>query len=400
MRLDRCTINVGAALRRSTRAAGRTATATPTVYDVDFVDPRIGVVWDVSGNARTAVKVHWGRYHEKMYTYLFDRETSGQVGDPRPGLLLERGHRRLRRLRRRRRSQPSAAMGDIDHPYVDETLLTFEQQLGKDMVIGVDLIDRRFRDIMAMVNVNDDYDADVRRPSNPLDGGTLPIYEPGLAAGVRADHRQRRLPRLPVGRCCASTSATRTAGRCGPRWSGPTSRATSLKNNGYDDEFQDRNGFTNADGSMDCPTTSGSSSSPASVDLPLGLPGSAASTPTSPAGTGRRTSRHPRPRLQRLTGRLHLPDAERGSEQLPDRNLVDLRLAWSTKLGERDPADGSRSRCFNVAQHRHRRSASTGAGATTTPTDRGTWTGRGAPTAQPTSIESPRQIRAGVRFEF
>ena len=50
-----------------------------------------------------------------------------------------------------------ATMGDYGHQYVDETLLTFEQQFGQDMMIGVDLIDRRFRDIMAMINVNDDY---------------------------------------------------------------------------------------------------------------------------------------------------------------------------------------------------------------------------------------------------
>ena len=69
-------------------------------------------------------------------------------------------------------------------------LCTFEQQLGKDMMVGVDLIDRKFRDIMAMINVNDDY-TERLVPGNPLTGGTLSIFPPGsdqAAQEISAEH--------------------------------------------------------------------------------------------------------------------------------------------------------------------------------------------------------------------
>ncbi len=66
-------------------------------------------------------------------------------------------------------------MGDVDHPYVDETLLTIEHQLGKDISLGVDYIDRRFRSIMGMVNTNDDYEPVTGIP-NPIAGGELEVW--------------------------------------------------------------------------------------------------------------------------------------------------------------------------------------------------------------------------------
>ncbi len=51
----------------------------------------------------------------------------GTRGGARPGLLLELRHEPVQRLRSRL-TTVAARMGKVDHPYVDETLLTFEQQ--------------------------------------------------------------------------------------------------------------------------------------------------------------------------------------------------------------------------------------------------------------------------------
>ncbi len=81
MRLDRLTINLG--LRYGAYDGGwQDGHGDSSVYDDDFFDPRIGFVWDIFGNARTALKAHWGRYHEKMFTYLYDREVSGNAVIP------------------------------------------------------------------------------------------------------------------------------------------------------------------------------------------------------------------------------------------------------------------------------------------------------------------------------
>ncbi|MBA3340887.1 MAG: TonB-dependent receptor [Gemmatimonadaceae bacterium] len=42
-------------------------------------DPRIGVVWDVSGMNSLVLKAHWGRYHQAMSSLFFDRATGGGV---------------------------------------------------------------------------------------------------------------------------------------------------------------------------------------------------------------------------------------------------------------------------------------------------------------------------------
>ncbi|HEX9755837.1 MAG TPA: TonB-dependent receptor, partial [Gemmatimonadales bacterium] len=45
----------------------------------EAVDPRIGVVVDLSGRGTFAAKVHWGRYHQSMFAAFFDRVEGGQV---------------------------------------------------------------------------------------------------------------------------------------------------------------------------------------------------------------------------------------------------------------------------------------------------------------------------------
>jgi hypothetical protein len=42
----------------------------------DGIDPRVGLVWDVSRRNTFVLKAHWGRYHQSMSSFFFDR-TSG-----------------------------------------------------------------------------------------------------------------------------------------------------------------------------------------------------------------------------------------------------------------------------------------------------------------------------------
>lgn len=43
------------------------------------LDPRFGVAWDVTGRNTFAVKAHWGRYHQGMYSLFFDRVEGANV---------------------------------------------------------------------------------------------------------------------------------------------------------------------------------------------------------------------------------------------------------------------------------------------------------------------------------
>ena len=219
-----------------------------------------------------------------------------------------------------------------DHPYVDETLLTFEQQLGPDMVIGVDYIDRRFRNIMAMINVNNDSRA-YAATDNPLGGGNLPICNLNSAAGVRADHRQRRLPRLPVGDAALREAllprlvAAQLVGLDRPR------RATSSRTTATPPSTGTGTASPTPTARWTTPTASGSSSSPAPSTC-RSASRSAASTPTSPAGTGRRTCGSRGLDYNVEHGPLHLPDRARLAAARPTATWSTCGWRGGPKLGK------------------------------------------------------------------
>lgn len=387
-RFSRVTVNAG--LRVGGYDAGwQSGHGKSSVYDVTFYDPRLGAVWDVRGDARTAVKVHWGRYHDKMYTYLYDREASGHAAIPDLDCYWDDETGDYTDC-----DEPTvieARMGSVDHPYVDEALLSFEQQLGADTMVGVDLLDRRFRSIMAMTNANQDYE--LLTGSNPLTGETFPIWNllspPDFV--LTTDNGAYRDFQSVTGRF---------EKRYSHGWSMRASlvwtdlQGNILKNNGYANEYRDRNGLYNADGRLDLSYSKWEGKISGSVDLPWGFqlggqytylsgwywtPYGRVSGLDYNSSTGRDVNLEPR-----------------GSRQLPDRNLVDLRLAWSRRLGDAGEITASLE-AFNLFN-------------TDTVVDvynrygtyrisRDTWSPRDD-FGTPYQIERPREIRAGVRFDF
>ena len=151
IRLNRLTLVYGA--RYGNYKGGfQQGTGNTDVYNVSFVDPRIGLVWDVFGDNRSALKAHWGRYHQKMLGYIFDRQISGNIAPPVIDCYWDSATGKYDEDSNgdpgcETYSTPDlATMGKYGHQYEDESLITFEQQVGKDMVLGVDLINRNYRD--------------------------------------------------------------------------------------------------------------------------------------------------------------------------------------------------------------------------------------------------------------
>ncbi|HPW56680.1 MAG: TonB-dependent receptor [Thermoanaerobaculaceae bacterium] len=361
------------------------------VYDVDFVDPRIGFVWDVTGNSRSAVKAHWGRYHEKMYTYLFDREASGRAAIPDQNCYWNSDTNAYDDC-----DEPTylyATIGDVEHPYVDETLLSFEHQFSRNLGIGLDLMDRRFRKIMAMVNVNDDYEL-YQAPGNPFGGGTLPIYNllsaPEFVLTTNnGAYRDMQSVTLRMEKRYANGWSLRSS----VVWTDMDGNI--IKNNGYEYELMDKNGYINADGKM-ANYSEWEFKLSGAVDLPLGFQLSGQYTYLS----GWYWTPYIRIRslldYNASTGN-YIWLTPRGSQQLDDRHLVDLRLAWGTKLGSAMRVQLSLE-CFNVFNSDTVLSVSG---------RYGDWSpSKGFPTkpraqyGTGTSIEAPRQLRAGIRIDF
>jgi hypothetical protein len=388
-RLGPVTINAG--LRYSQFEGGFEHGKTD-VYKTDFLDPRLGLAWDVFGNSKTAVKAHWGRYHMAMFTYLYDRETSGASARPAYECYWNEDTNAYDDC-----DEPVTQAADLDrdhgHQYVDETLLSFEQELGKDMSIGVDLIDRRTREIMAMINVNDDYTL-WTIDGNPFGGGSLPVWnlESQPEFVLTTDNGAYRDYQSVVLRFDKRYSHGWML-RASLVWADLEGNIYS--NSGYDVDYPDKNGFTNLSGRMEG-YNEWEFKLNGSVDLPLNLQLAAFYT--------YRSGEYWTPYVRiygldynNTTGN-YIYLTERGSQQLPDRHLVDLRLGWSTKLSSGIKL-GVSLEGFNVLNSDTELDVG-GRWGYYDFDDEEEFIGPRSSYGKPTSIENPREIRLGVRFEF
>jgi hypothetical protein len=166
-----------------------------------------------------------------------------------------------------------------------------------------------------------------------------------------------------------------------------------LKNDGYADELKDRNGLVNGDGKMDLSANEWEFKLSGSANLPFGFVASGQYTYLS----GQYWTPYADVRSfldgNYTTGRYVNMEA-RGSEKLPARNLVDLRLAWGTNLGKALHLDLSLE-CFNTLNSSTVLAVDSYYGRV-----RGSGWTKNSNYGAATAIEKPREIRAGARLTF
>lgn len=304
------------------------------VYDVDMWAPRVGLVWDVLNDSTLVFKAHYGIYYEGLTVTMFDREASGDAlsdteywdynfstGEfdiPAGGSVEARAN-----------MDP-----DINHPSVEQLVTTVEYQLLKDMVVGLDFVQRDYKDINTMVVANvGDYDELVTIPSpagSPLAGGTLPFYdllEPQEYLITNIDFATREY----------TSVALRARKRYSHGWSADGSLVWSDSTGtadyafaGYGTGFDDLNGFTNADGKLPF-NSEWVFKINASVDLPWAMMLSGFYQWRS----GEYWTPYVRLRGLYFNDRAIVYMTPRGSEQYPDRSVLDLRLEKRFNFGER-----------------------------------------------------------------
>lgn len=391
LRLGRVTVNAGV---RYTRYEAGFSNARKDVYDVDVVAPRVGVVWDLFGTAKTALKAHYGRYYEGMFSYMYDREITGEVFTPAYYCQYNFSTGRFDRNCSAPVPNFAALDGGIKHPYVDQYVATFEQEVGRNSLIALDYVHRKNGNILAKVNTNDDYESLVA-PGNPF-GGVLPFFD--LMSG------QDFLITNPEGAFRKYDSVVlRFDRRYADGWLLRASlvwadlRGNTFKANSYVPEWEDRNGQTNARGTLPG-FSEWEFKLSGSVDLWWGIEASAYYTFLSgeywtPSILVRGLYRNDRQSVY-LT--------ERGSQQLPDRNLVDLKLAKNLNLGSKVRLKVFVD-VFNVFNSDTILDRSTQWGTYRynwrDHPDGSTWQ-PSATYGQATRIERPREIRLGARLSF
>jgi len=138
-------------------------------------DPRLGVVWDVTGRNTLALKAHVGRYHQGMFALFFDRAQGGSIAGS-PIYTNRRQYYTAPPITDARTvfttAQRDAAgsgfstyydeeildeSGRVENyrqPYVDQAVLGLEKSIGSRWKVEVLYTHRRNKDIVGIIDRN------------------------------------------------------------------------------------------------------------------------------------------------------------------------------------------------------------------------------------------------------
>ena len=165
------------------------------------VDPRIGLTYDVHGDARTVIKTHWGRYHQNLFALFYDRA-------PGANIYTNIGYcdwndltkQRLPSLDTRYTAAefnelftcyPGAtlnnevqAIENYRQPYMDQLTIGVERAIGAHLKASLLYLNRRNRAVLSLVDENLDRNwspirdvrvSDARGALASPDGGPLSL---------------------------------------------------------------------------------------------------------------------------------------------------------------------------------------------------------------------------------
>jgi hypothetical protein len=134
------------------------------------LDPRIGAVWDVTGRNTLALKAHWGRYHQAMFSLFFDRARGGNVytnhrmyydapafADARTTFTASQRDAVGSGFSTYFNEEVLDETGRVENykqPYVDQTVLGLEKSIGQRWKTEIAYTHRRNRDIVGLVDRN------------------------------------------------------------------------------------------------------------------------------------------------------------------------------------------------------------------------------------------------------
>jgi len=142
-----------------------------TMVHFKNLSPRIGLVFDVFGNGKTAAKVSYSRYYEPVWMYKYNYGNILQQADVQFRWIDLNGNKQFD-------PPPTDSYSLFDYPnqdinfhyypdnlknmHTDEFIIGLDHELLKDLKLGISYIMKRNRDIVEDIDINNGYD-----PSNP-----------------------------------------------------------------------------------------------------------------------------------------------------------------------------------------------------------------------------------------
>lgn len=137
------------------------------------VDPRIGVVWDVSGRNDLVLKLHWGLYHQAMSSLFFDRAEGGNaytnerfyfqgppLSDPRTVFTPEQRDANIGTFTGFSPTwvetplNEAGRVEDYRQPYVNQAIISAEKRFGPRWKAELSFTARSNRNIVGLVDRN------------------------------------------------------------------------------------------------------------------------------------------------------------------------------------------------------------------------------------------------------
>jgi hypothetical protein len=146
---DRLTVNAG--VRWSTQRG-----YLPNLQDEafwkprDYIEPRIGLTFDLFGDHSTALKAHYGRFHESFKTWYFNAVDPGYRDWVGYEVLANGDKVELWRVPY---STPATMDPKVGIPYSDQFTLGLERTIFRDASVGVTFIYRTYADFTGRVNM-------------------------------------------------------------------------------------------------------------------------------------------------------------------------------------------------------------------------------------------------------
>ncbi len=201
-------LNLGARLGRWTGRIAPTIGAPrfEAVRDV-AVEPRLGLSIDPTGHEAVVLKAHWGRYHQGLFAGLFDRADGASVfsdeerwaytgpifSDPATRFTPEQrdvlaAQGQFERVQTIRLSEVGRVEG-YRQPCVEQAVLGLEVAFGRHWKAEVAYVDRRNKDMVALVDRNLESNYTVFEDVRVLDRFLRPVFFGG---------KELFLPRLAI----------------------------------------------------------------------------------------------------------------------------------------------------------------------------------------------------------